>query len=556
MKMIIKFFLLLSFFTFCRGKKIHTWEEEYPFIKNASSFSSVAKNREYDYIIVGGGTAGCPLAATLSQNFNVLLLERGGVPYGNKNTSLKNFHINLADTSPNSPAQLFVVEGVFNVRPRILGGGSSINGGFYSRPSLRSLMELGLDPKLAYKSYPWIEKQIVQWPVLNPWQRAVKNALLQAGITPDNGYTFEHLYGTKISGTLFDKDGIRHSAAELLKSANPKNLDVLIHARAQKIVFDQSSGKPRAVGVIFKDEKGEQHEAVLSNKKKSEVILSSGAIGSPQLLLLSGIGPKAELEQMNISVVLNNQFVGKGMADNTQNNIIVPFNRPVEQSLIQTVGITREGVYIEAISGFGQSPSTIHYTHDNSSSLEEQNEEFPHEAYNAGGLLFKVSDPLSTGELSLNNTNADDFPNISFNYFSNPQDLQTCVNGYHILEKLVKTKYLTDFMQPGNDTFQKLLESTLNETINLIPKTADVTKSLEQYCRQTVITIWHYHGGCHKGKVINSDYEVFGAHGLRVIDGSTFVQAPGTNPQATVMMLGRYMGIKILRKRLGKAAGV
>ncbi|KAK1360272.1 (R)-mandelonitrile lyase-like [Heracleum sosnowskyi] len=349
MVLIIKFFLLLSLFTFCQGKNTNTWEEEYPFIKNASSFSSVAKIKEYDYIIVGGGTAGCPLAATLSRNFKVLVLERGGVPYGNKNTSLKNFHINLADTSPNSPAQLFVVEGVFNVRPRILGGGSSINAGFYSRPSLRSLMELGLDPKLAYKSYPWVEKQIVQWPVLNPWQSAIRSALLQVGITPDNGYSYEHLYGTKIGGTIFDKDGIRHGAAELLKSANPKNLDVLIRATAQKIVFDQSSGKPRAVGVIFKDENGEQHEAILSNYNKSEVILSSGAIGSPQLLLLSGIGAKAELEQMNISVVLNNQFVGKGMADNPQNNLIVPFNRLVAQSLVQTVGITREGVYIEAI---------------------------------------------------------------------------------------------------------------------------------------------------------------------------------------------------------------
>ncbi|XP_074324707.1 protein HOTHEAD-like [Apium graveolens] len=554
--MIMKLFLLLSLFTFCQGKNTNTWEEEYPFIKNAGSFLSAAKNKEYDYIIVGGGTAGCPLAATLSQNFNVLLLERGGVPYGNKNTSLKNFHINLVDTSPNSPAQSFVVEGVFNVRPRILGGGSSINAGFYSRPSLRSLMELGLDSKLAYKSYPWIEQQIVHRPVLNPWQRAVKNALLQAGITPDNGYTFEHLYGTKISGTIFDKDGIRHGAAELLKSANPKNLDVLIHATAQKIVFDHSSGKPRAVGVIFKDENGEQHEATLSNNKKSEVILSSGAVGSPQLLLLSGIGPKSELEQMNISVVLNNQFVGKGMADNPQNNLIVPFNKPVEQSLVQTVGITREGVYIEASSGFGQSPSSIHYSHDNSTSVEEQNEELPHEAYNAGGIVFKVFNPLSTGELSLNNTNADDIPNISFNYFSNPQDLQQCVNGYHIVEKLVNTKYIAEFMQPGNDTFPKLLNLTASETFNLIQKTADVTTSLEKYCRQTLLTFWHYHGGCHKGKVIKPSYEVIGARGLRVIDGSTFVQSPGTNPQATLMMLGRYMGTKILRKRLGKAAGV
>lgn len=91
--------------------------------------------------------------------------------------------------------------------------------------------------------------------------------------------------------------------------------------------------------------------------------MSSGAIGSPHLLLLSGIGPRAELENFNISVVLENEFVGKGMADNPLNTIFVPTNEPVEQSLIQTVGITKLGVYIEASSGFGQSPDSIHWDH-------------------------------------------------------------------------------------------------------------------------------------------------------------------------------------------------
>ncbi|KAL1814364.1 hypothetical protein ACET3Z_016938 [Daucus carota] len=545
----MKLFLLFSLFAFCQCQ--NTWREDYPFIKNASS---VSKTKAYDYIIIGGGTAGCPLAATLSQKFNVLLLERGDVPFDNKNaTLLRNYHIGTADSSATSAAQYFVSEGVYNIRPRVLGGGTSINAGFYTRPSLRSLGELGLDPKLAYESYPWVEKQIVYKPVLNSWQTAVKNALVEVGVTPDNGYTYEHLFGTKVSGIIFDKDGNRHTAAELLRSANSKNLDVLIHATVQKIVFDQTSGKPRAVGVIFNDENGNQHEVNLSKNDKSEVILSSGAIGSPQLLLLSGIGPKAELEQMNITVVLDNQFVGKQMADNPLNTIVVPFNRPMTQSLIQLVGITRQGVYIETSSGFGQNPDTIIYTRDNSSSPEE---ELPRENFDAAFIISKVANPLSTGELTLNNTNADDNPNISFNYFSNPQDLQQCVSGIRILEKLVRTKRLIDFMQPGNDTFEKLLNLSVTANFNLIPKTAEVTKSFEEYCRQTKITIWHYHGGCHKDKVINSEYEVLGVDGLRVIDGSTFVQSPGTNPQATVMMMGRYMGVKILRSRLGKAAGV
>lgn len=113
------------------------YEYGYSFIRKASRYSSPPSvsttniNNGYDYIIVGGGTAGCPLAATLSQNFNVLLLERGGVPFSNPNVSfLENFHITLADTSPTSASQYFIsTDGVLNARARVLGGGSSINAG-------------------------------------------------------------------------------------------------------------------------------------------------------------------------------------------------------------------------------------------------------------------------------------------------------------------------------------------------------------------------------------------------------------------------------------------
>lgn len=137
--------MLLKQQNFFAGEK--QWHEKsYPFIRNASSFSSpsistTTSNNEYDYIIVGGGTAGCPLAATLSQKFNVLMLERGGVPFTNPNVSyLENFHITLADVSPTSASQFFVSsDGVYNSRARVLGGGSSINAGFYTRADPRYL---------------------------------------------------------------------------------------------------------------------------------------------------------------------------------------------------------------------------------------------------------------------------------------------------------------------------------------------------------------------------------------------------------------------------------
>lgn len=101
-------------------------------MRNATSAPPVSY---YDYIVIGGGTAGCPLAATLSQNASVLLLERGGSPYGNPNiTELEAFGAAISDLSPSSPSQRFISEdGVINARGRVLGGGSCLNAGFYSR---------------------------------------------------------------------------------------------------------------------------------------------------------------------------------------------------------------------------------------------------------------------------------------------------------------------------------------------------------------------------------------------------------------------------------------
>ncbi|KAI3455557.1 hypothetical protein Pfo_012220 [Paulownia fortunei] len=570
--------------TFCQGKQDdHPAQYRYPFIKPASSFSAqpssaawIGASSSYDYIIVGGGTAGCPLAATLSRNYTVLLLERGGTPFANANVSfMQNFHISLADISPTSASQMFIsTDGVFNSRARVLGGGTSINAGFYTRASASYIKRIGWDAKLVNESYPWIEKQIVHRPDLVPWQRAVRDSLVEVGISPFNGFTYDHMYGTKVGGTIFDRFGRRHTAAELLASANPEKLHVLVHATVQKIEFDTTGKRPRAVGVIFKDENGKTHKAILSKRSVSEIIVSSGAIGSPHLLVLSGIGPKAELEKFNISVVLDNEFVGKGMSDNPLNTIFVPSKTPVKQSLIQTVGITKLGVYIEASSGFGQSSDSIHWdhgiasaeigqlstippkhrTHEAIHDYRRRKRNLPHEAFKGGFILEKIARPLSTGQISLINTNINDNPSVTFNYFSHPADLARCVDGIRVVEKILRSKHFANYAQRDQDTVEKLLNMSVQANVNLIPKHTNDTKSLEQFCKDTVITIWHYHGGCHVGKVVSPDYKVIGVERLRVIDGSTFTESPGTNPQATVMMMGRYMGVKILRERLGKAA--
>ncbi|CAA6666145.1 unnamed protein product [Spirodela intermedia] len=525
--------------------------KEFDGYREASTFPSTAPAKGYDYIIVGGGTAGCPLAATLSQNFSVLVLERGGAPYGNVNVSyMQNFHISLADTSPYSASQAFVsTDGVINARARVLGGGTCINAGFYTRANARFLAQAGWDAELVNESYPWVEKQIVRWPALVAWQRALRDGLLEAGISPFNGYTYDHLYGTKVGGTIFNKDGYRHTAADLLSSGNRRNLHVLVHATVHRIVFDRSGRRPRAVGVVFYDEHGVRHRAFLKKRKNSEVILSAGAIGSPQMLLLSGIGPKSHLRKMNISVVLHNKFVGKGI------------KKPVEQSLIQTVGITKGGSFIEASSGFGQSPDSIKRHHGimsaerGHSGVHQRKEGPPTRGLPRGFLLEKIVGPLSRGHLALVNVDPSSNPAVTFNYFSHPEDLRRCVYGVRTMAKIARTKHYAD-LAVDKFTMEMLLNMTVKANVNLIPKHVNDTSSLEQFCRDTVITIWHYHGGCHVGQVVDSAHRVLGVSRLRVVDGSTFATSPGTNPQGTVMMMGRYMGVKLLRKRLGRGAMV
>ncbi|CAN6195697.1 unnamed protein product [Urochloa humidicola] len=570
---------LLCFFELSQGKKQFTLKNLPP-LRKASSYSTGCPTT-YDYIIVGGGTAGCPLAATLSLKYKVLLLERGGSPYGNRNvTYMENFHIGLMNMAPDSSSQAFIsTDGVINARARVLGGGTCINAGFYSRASSSFIQEVGWDEDLVNKSFPWVEEKIVQWPKIAPWQAALRDGLLQAGVSPFNGYTYDHISGTKVGGTIFDETGYRHTAADLLAAGDPNNLRVLLHASAHKIVFDSRQGqlKPKAVGVQFTDENGRQHQAFLNNNKNSEIIVSAGAVGTPQLLLLSGIGPKNDLKSHNIPVVLHNKYVGKGMADNPMNSIFIPTRSPPRQSLIETVGITEEGVFIEASSGFGQSSESVHCHHGIMSAeigqlstippkqrtLEAAQKyahnklNLPKEVFHGGFILEKIDGPLSTGHLVLTDTDVRNNPAVTFNYFSHPQDLERCVYGIKTIERILKTNRFSELAADGTGfSMERVLNMSVQANVNLIPKHTNDTESLEQFCKDTVITIWHYHGGCHVGKVVDQHYRVLGVSGLRVVDGSIFSKSPGTNPQATVMMMGRYMGVKILRERLGRAAGV
>lgn len=166
-------------------------------------------------------------------------------------------------------------------------------------------------------------------------------------------------------------------------------------------------------------------------------------------------------------------------------------------------------------------------------------------AFMGGFILEKIMGPVSTGHLELRTLNVNDNPSVTFNYFKDPIDLQRCVQGISTIERVIESKAFSKFTY-DNLSLPDLLNMTENSPVNLLPKHQNASRSLEQFCKDTVMTIWHYHGGCQLGRVVDHDYKVLGVDALRVIDGSTFNYSPGTNPQATVMMLGRYVYTYVL----------
>ncbi|KAA8541557.1 hypothetical protein F0562_022709 [Nyssa sinensis] len=511
------------------------------FVFNATEFPS---EDYYDYIIVGGGTAGCPLAATLSEYFRVLVLERGGVAYGKPNLMSQEGFLNtlMEGDTYDSPAQTFTSEdGVPNARGRVLGGSSVINAGFYSRADQDFYRRSGVnwDLRVVNQSYEWVERAIVFRPELKNWQSAVRDGLLDAGIDPYNGFSLDHLVGTKIGGSTFDSSGQRHSAADLLSYAKPSNIRVAVHASVERILLASSSVYPgpkqSAIGVVYRDQTGRYHHGML--REKGEVILSAGAIGSPQLLLLSGVGPRPYLSSWGIPVAHHLPYVGQFLYDNPRNGISIVPPFPLEHSLIQVVGITDSGAYLEAASNVipFASPARSVFIRNPSSPLY----------LTVATLMEKITGPLSAGSLRLASTDVTINPIVRFNYFNNPGDVERCVNGTRKIGDVLRSRAMEDF---------KFREWFGQRDFRYVGPALPVDQSndllMGEFCRRTVSTIWHYHGGCLVGKVVDRNFRVIGIDSLRIVDGSTFTVSPGTNPQATLLMLGRYVGMKMIRERM------
>lgn len=153
-----------------------------------------------------------------------------------------------------------------------------------------------------------------------------------------------------------------------------------------------------------------------------------------------------------------------------------------------------------------------------------------------GTIAQNAIGPFLKGYLELHNTDPNDNLKIIFNYFQDSRDLERCVDGMKIIKKIVESKAISSFRYPSA-SFQSIINFMLTIPTNMRKKHIAATYSQKQFCIDTVVTMWHYHGGCKVDKVVDHEYKVLGVDSIRVIDSYTFHETPGTNPQATIMKI-------------------
>ncbi|ONI27535.1 hypothetical protein PRUPE_1G093000 [Prunus persica] len=516
----------------------NTSAHDFSYLKFVYNATDTSLEGSYDYIVIGGGTSGCPLAATLSEKFKVLLLERGTIATEYPNTlTADGFAYNLQQQDDGkTPVERFVSEdGIDNVRARILGGTTIINAGVYARANISFYSETGIewDLDLVNKTYEWVEDAIVVKPNNQSWQSVIGEGFLEAGILPDNGFSLDHEAGTRLTGSTFDNNGTRHAADELLNKGDPNNLLVAVQASVEKILFSSNTSNLSAIGVIYTDSDGNSHQAFV--RGYGEVIVSAGTIGTPQLLLLSGVGPESYLSSLNITVIQPNPYVGQFVYDNPRNFINILPPNPIEASVVTVLGITSDYYQVSLSSlPFSTPPFSLFPT----TSYPLPNSTFAH-------IVSQVPGPLSHGSVTLNSSSDVRIaPNIKFNYYSNSTDLANCVSGTKKLGDLLRTKALEPYKArdvPGIDGFNYLGVP--------LPENQTDDASFETFCLDNVASYWHYHGGSLVGKVLDDSFRVMGIKALRVVDASTFPDEPNSHPQGFYLMLGRYVGLQILQER-------
>ena len=515
-----------------------------------------------DYVIVGAGSSGCVLANRLSKNADnkVILLEAGKrdtnpwihIPVGYFRT-MHNPTIDWCYETEKDPG----LNGRSLKWPRgkVLGGSSSLNGLLYVRGQHEDYdrwQQMGNTGWGWNQVLPYFIRSENQERVANEFhgqdgpltvsdmrlKRPVCDAWIEA--SQNAGYEYNEDYnGEKQEGVGYFqqtvRNGLRCSAA--VAFLNPikqrPNLKILTEAHATKINFENS----RATGITIRNRVGELQ--TISAKK--EVILATGAIGSPQLLMLSGIGEHEELGNHGIETKQNLPGVGKNLQDHLQARLIYKCNEPTLNDEVRsafnkfkiglTYLLTRRGPMTMAASlatGFLKTRPEV-ATPDVQFHIQPWSADSPGEgvhpfsAFTASVCQLR---PESRGEIKLKNNDPLSYPKIFPNYLATPTDCQTIVDGVKVARKISEYTPLSDKISAEYQPGVKVVDDD----------------SILEWVRNTATTIFHPTGTCKMGidsmAVVNNRLQVIGTANLRVADCSIMPEIVSGNTNAPAIMIG------------------